>query len=95
MADVEFTMDPDAFLHLERLAAMAAEDAAEGIADDAERLAPKDTGRMATSIEAHGDEVHVGTDHWQFVEYGTRYMDAEPFMRPATYKHRELRRVYP
>jgi len=28
-------------------------------------------------------ELVYGTDHWQYVEYGTRHMKAEPFMRPA------------
>lgn len=91
--DIEF--DADAFLHLERIAQMVAEDVAEEIAQDAQRDAPKDTGQMAASVQAEGADVTVGTDHWQFVEYGTRHMPPQPFMRPATYKSRTLKRQYP
>lgn len=62
------------------------------IAEDARRLAPVETGQLRESIEAHPAEgiVTVGTDHWQFQEYGTRYQDAQPFMRPALYRQRDI-----
>jgi hypothetical protein len=55
----------------------------------AERYAPKKTGRLATSISFKYDPVThsisfiVGAPYGVFVEYGTRYMDAIPYLRPA------------
>lgn len=65
----------------------------EDIAEDARALAPVDTGELRASIRADrsAGEVHVGTDHWRFQEYGTRYQKAQPFMRPALMKPRAVR----
>ena len=55
----------------------------------AERYAPKRTGRLATSISFHYDPVThsisfiVGAPYGLFQEFGTRYMMAHPYMRPA------------
>lgn len=62
------------------------------IAADARIACPVDTGRLRDSIEheVQGDAVRVGTnvEYAVYVEEGTRYMNAEPFLRPALYKQR-------
>lgn len=51
----------------------------EEIAEDARGMAGVDTGAMRASIHAEPPgRVVVGTDHWQFVEYGTRPHVIEP-----------------
>lgn len=55
---------------------------------------PVDTGRLRDSLEheVQGDTVRVGTnvEYAVYVEEGTRYMNAEPYLRPALYKKRSL-----
>ena len=63
------------------------------VATDAERFVPIDTGELHQSIHSEFPrpligQVWVGTDHWIYPEYGTRYMKAEPYMRPALYRYR-------
>ena len=60
---------------------------------DARALAAIDTGEMVESMRArypawNRGRVYVGSDHWYFNEFGTRYMAAQPFMRPALYRVR-------
>ncbi len=69
--------------------------AAEKIREDAEKLAPERTGRLAGSIEIKKleitkDEIRIGVGpvgkdvfYWYFVEYGTSKMSAQPYLRPA------------
>lgn len=62
------------------------------IAGDAAANAPVRTGALRDSI-AHtvdGDTVRIGSDldYAGFVEEGTRYMRAEPYLRPALYRER-------
>lgn len=68
-------------------AELAAARSARNIAKRAKELAPKDTGALAESIEAKGNgatwTVEVGVDYGGFVEFGTRYMDAQPYLGPA------------
>jgi HK97 gp10 family phage protein len=57
----------------------------------AKRLAPVDTGRLRSSIshqltvDGQGLVAYVGTnvDYAIFQELGTRFMPAQPFLRPA------------
>lgn len=57
----------------------------------AKKLCPVDTGRLRSSIaeevgrDAEGIVGRVGTDvvYGPFIEYGTRRMRAQPFLRPA------------
>ncbi|WP_019008981.1 HK97-gp10 family putative phage morphogenesis protein [Deinococcus aquatilis] len=54
-------------------------------------LAPVDTGRLRQSINVQKigkGHYRVGTNvnYAPFVEFGTRYMRAQPFMRPAIEK---------
>lgn len=59
---------------------------------DAKVACPVDTGRLRDSIEheVNGRTLRVGTnvEYAVYVEEGTRYMDAEPFLRPALYRVR-------
>lgn len=67
---------------------------AEAIGDDVDLFVPVDTGALKASKRVvHTDDasfVIIGTDHWIYPEYGTRYMAAEPYMRPALYRQRSL-----
>lgn len=42
------------------------------IAEDMRRDCAVDTGDLLRSIRQLGNQIWVGTDHWSFVEYGTR-----------------------
>jgi len=62
--------------------------ASEAIVEEAKQIVPVDTGFLKSSI----GRVQKGTGNWavyalahyaSFVEYGTRKMAAQPFMRPA------------
>jgi HK97 gp10 family phage protein len=61
---------------------------------DAKLFAPVDTGRLRASI--HSDiaanglsaRVSAGTSYAVFVEFGTRYQRAQPFLFPAYEKNR-------
>jgi len=48
----------------------------EEVEDDAKRYANVDTGEMKASIRhrklRRSGQVWIGTDHWHFIEYGTR-----------------------
>lgn len=63
-------------------------DVAELLRDHARSLAPVRTGYLKSSIQIHGlggtsYRVSVGAHYGKFVEYGTRYMHAQPFFTPA------------
>lgn len=64
----------------------------DAIVEDMRRGCPVDTGELLESIdhicEGLTSLITVGTDHWEFVEYGTSKMDAQPFIRPAVYRER-------
>ncbi len=59
------------------------------VTDIARRLAPKKTGALALSItyaydqNSHSISFIVGEPYGIFQEYGTRYMMANPYIRPA------------
>lgn len=82
-------LDPDALDELARSADVekALKVAADVGAETAERLAPVDSGDLKRSIgsdsEAGRANVHVDVSYWMFPEFGTRYMTATPYMRPA------------
>ena len=83
-----FTANPSLAIEIQRASDDATARVARQVEARAAQLCPVDTGEMVKTIhtrrvsEAHY-EVSVGTDHWQFVEYGTRYQRAQPFMRPS------------
>ena len=88
VADITFTLDTAA---LERavagLASVELVKIGAAVATEAKRLAPVDTGRLRSSIysEPDGPDVIVGAsaEYAAYVEYGTRYQHAQPFMTPA------------
>lgn len=59
---------------------------------DARAVCPVDTGRLRDSLEheVNGDTLRVGTnvEYAVYVEEGTRYMEAEPYLRPALFRVR-------
>lgn len=64
----------------------------EQIAGVAAQLAPRETGRLAESINSHpapgptggaGVDVVADVEYALFVEFGTSKMAAQPFLRPA------------
>lgn len=61
--------------------------AAEEIAANAEALAAKRTGVMSTSnkvtIRRGWGQIHNSVKYARYQEYGTKYMNKHPFMRPA------------
>lgn len=65
----------------------------EKVSNTARRIAPKDTRFMhdniVTRYSAQEGTVHSQAGYSGFVEFGTRKMDAQPFMRPAFYKGRQ------
>jgi HK97 gp10 family phage protein len=64
------------------------------IASDAARLAPVRTGHLRSSISAEpaGADgtvtVRASAEYAAYVELGTRYMAAQPFLKPAVYTAR-------
>lgn len=64
----------------------------QNVVNTAKQLAPKDTHALANSIHMEGpntenDELQVSiiadTDYAVYVELGTRFMTAQPFLAPA------------
>lgn len=55
---------------------------AEDIAEDIRRNASVDSGELVRSVRRVGTTITIGTDHWHFVEYGTR----PHIIRPRTKK---------
>lgn len=59
----------------------------------AKRKCPVDTGNLRNSIthvvDSGDDSVYIGTnvEYGPYVEMGTRYMQAQPFLRPAATEH--------
>lgn len=65
------------------------------IEGDAKQLAPVDTGnlrgsiKMVDAVPMDGKaEVVVGAEYGLYVERGTRYSRAQPFLGPAVQRHR-------
>ena len=58
----------------------------------AKRLVPVDSGNLRGSInrEVYADRAEVGTnvEYAEHVEYGTRHMEAQPYLRPAIDENR-------
>jgi len=73
---------------LEAKADMIVAKAAMDIQAHAQGRAPVDTGTLKNSIQATRTgiaswRVVVGADYGLYVEYGTRFMGAQPYFRPA------------
>lgn len=93
MARTRVRIDLAGFARLEAATQELVTRLTEDVEDDASRFVPIDTGELHQSLHTEFPrplvgQVWVGTDHWIYVEYGTRYMKAEPYMRPALYRYR-------
>ena len=69
------------------------------VAQDAQRLAPVDTGLLKSRISSEAPEktatgwsvrVIADTSYAKWVEYGTSRMRARPYLRPALWRKRDL-----
>lgn len=74
-------------LEIEAASPAAAKAGATVLGRDMIARAPRNTGRLASSIrvESDGKTAHVGATvpYARFVEFGTRYMPAQPFEEDA------------
>ncbi|MCP8307958.1 MAG: HK97 gp10 family phage protein [archaeon] len=61
----------------------ASEEASKLIAQSAKRKAPVRTGKLRDSIRASSFMVEARVPYAAYVEFGTRKMEAQPFLRPA------------
>ena len=86
--DIEFNRFPYIRAALKPRAEQITRKAAMDLQALAQRNAPVDTGYLRSSIRAEpaGDvrwQVIVGAHYGIYVEFGTRYMRAQPFLDPA------------
>lgn len=93
MATTRVRMDPRGMAKLRLRTSQLVQQLTDDVYFDARAMAAIDTGEMVSTLKArypawNRGRVYVGSDHWYFVEYGTRFMAAEPFMRPALYRVR-------
>lgn len=64
------------------------------VVEDAKRVVPVRTGRLRDSIRVgsftsrESVRVDATAPYAGYVELGTRYMDAQPYLRPSLYKWR-------
>lgn len=78
--------------------AQNAYDFARGATASAKARCPVDTGALKASIqhkkvgERH-HQIRVGQFYGAYVEYGTRHMAAQPYLRPAIEEHKRLFRA--
>lgn len=82
---------------MEQLGVQRVEQLAQLVAGEAQKLAPIDTGELRQSIRARKIEegharVSAHAPHALYVELGTRYMRAQPYLRPALHSVMRLRR---
>lgn len=90
----EYYEDLSAVAGIQYASARYAAKVAEAVEQDMVDLCPVDTGELRDSItsEATGDTVYISVTagHASFVEFGTSKMRAQPFIRPALYKRRNV-----
>jgi hypothetical protein len=60
---------------------------------DIRAATPVDTGDLLASERVsypawNRGRIKIGTDHWIYPEFGTRFMAAEPYIRPAVFRSR-------
>lgn len=95
-------IDPEFASNVAKIRDRLQQDFALAVAVDAIRYAPVDTGLLASRIEPtdDGKQVVAKTHYAAPVEFGHRvvvdghdtgkYVPAQPYLRPACYKHRDL-----
>ncbi len=91
MARSRVRITPAGWAYMKLKVSQSIQQITDGALRDARTMAPVDTGEMVGTLRAEYPEwnvgrVYVGSDHWFYVEYGTRFMSAQPFMRPAFYR---------
>jgi HK97 gp10 family phage protein len=69
------------------------EKVASAVAEDARDMAPIDTGKLVSKIShkvlsSKLARIYAKTHYAVYVELGTRYMRAQPYIRPALYQTR-------
>lgn len=84
---VEFNRLPEISAQMEARASQAVAKAAFDVEARAKAVVPVDTGNLRSSIQTETNvlqaTVSVGADYGIYVELGTRFMGAQPFMTPA------------
>lgn len=92
----EFRWEPDLHERIREVEAGLVEPIADAVLSDARRLVPVDTGDLQRSLHRElapgGLSARIGSDigYAAYVEHGTENMDAQPYLRPALYRHRSL-----
>ena len=90
---VVYNVIPELIASVEANSKRAVKRTADKVATTMRRLAPEDTGHLKGSIEtvsvsrAKTAEVRVGAYYAGYVNYGTRYMAAQPFFDNAIKAH--------
>lgn len=89
----KIVMDPQGWNTLKMRVSQLVQQLTDDVYFDMIRFAPVDTGELRASIKVrypawNMGRIWIGTDHWIYPEYGTRYMSAEPYIRPAVYRYR-------
>lgn len=93
MADVKFTSNRAAVLAAVSAANSRALEIMGGKAESyAKQLAPVDTGNLRNSIthqqvDGNTEIIATNVEYAPFQEFGTRYIKAHPFLRPAAENH--------
>lgn len=90
----EMTWDETGLAGIQYASNRYARRVAEEVQQDMVDMCPVDTGLLQSTIRAETVDdtvyVYVSTHYWQFVEFGTSKMRAQPFIRPALMKRRNV-----
>lgn len=93
-----FNFKWDSFAEVDYASARYARAVAHEVGLDARRLCPVDTGLLRSTIDVRPDgnnpkrvNVKVATHYWRYQEFGTSRMKAQPFLRPALRRRRNVR----
>jgi HK97 gp10 family phage protein len=86
---------PDALAHIDAAAEKALIHLAHDIVNDAQRYAPRKTGRLISGISALIPsnlrvKIVSSAPYSRYVELGTRFHRAHPFLRRALYQKRQV-----
>lgn len=65
-------MTPGFAKRIEREARPTIHRLAREVAENVKRTVNVKTGRLKRSVKVRGNKVFIGTDHWHYIEYGTR-----------------------
>lgn len=90
---IRFEVDSDGIAELKLRITKCVHALTDAIASDIRDATPVDTGELVSSERVSypswsQGRIQIGSDHWAYVEYGTRFMAAQPYIRPAVFRHR-------